>query len=108
MGLRLEEVLASAAGLPQVLSAPVAFGTVQLPPEGRAIVLGADCQTTGGYPVAGVVASVDHGRVAQLRPGDTIRFRLRDVNWARDTWRARERQLGQLGIAASAWWPENP
>jgi antagonist of KipI len=107
MGLRLEESLPSAAHLPPVLSAPVAFGTLQLPPDGKGIVLGADRQTTGGYPVAGVVASIDHGRLAQLRPGETLRFRLQDVDKAREAWRARERQLAQLRIAASAWWRED-
>jgi antagonist of KipI len=106
MGLRLEEALASAASLPQALSAPVVFGTVQLPPDGKAIILGADRQTTGGYPVVGVVASVDHARVAQLRPGERLRFHEMDLIEAREALLARERQFAQLRIAAAAWWRE--
>ena len=106
MGLRLEQALASAAVIPPILSASVAFGTLQLPPDGRGIILAADRQTTGGYPVAGVVASIDHGRLAQLRPGDVLRFRLSEIGEARAEWRARERQLSQLRIAAAAWWKE--
>lgn len=104
MGLRLEQSLMSAANLAQALSASVTFGTLQLPPDGRGIVLGADRQTTGGYPVAGVVASVDHGRLAQLRPGESVRFRIISASEARTAWLARERQFAQVQIAASAWW----
>lgn len=106
MGLRLEQALASAARLPQALSEPVAFGTVQLPPDGKCIVLGADRQTTGGYPVAGVVASVDHGRLAQLRPGETLRFRVTGFDEAHRAWQAREKQIAQLAIVAGAWWKD--
>lgn len=107
MGVRLEESLPSAANLPQVLSAPVVFGTLQLPPDGRGILLGADRQTTGGYPVAGVVAGIDHGRLAQARPGDRLRFRAAGLAEARAAWQSRERQLAQLRLAASVWWREN-
>lgn len=60
-----------ADGLP---SQPVCHGTVQVPPDGQPIVLGADRQTLGGYPVIAVVASADWPRLGQLRPGDEVRF----------------------------------
>ena len=106
MGLRLEEALSSAVSLPQSLSAAVVFGTVQMPPDGKAIILGADRQTTGGYPVVGVVASVDHARIAQIRPGERLRFQVMDVIEARAALLSRERQFAQLRIAAAAWWRE--
>ena len=56
------------------ISAPVAPGTVQLPPDGQPIVLLADAQTVGGYPRLGHVVAADLPRLAQLRPGDTVRF----------------------------------
>ncbi len=49
-------------------------GFIQVPPSGEAIVLLADAQTTGGYPSIGVVHPEDLGIVAQLRPGETLRF----------------------------------
>jgi antagonist of KipI len=45
-----------------------------LPPDGQPIVLLGDCGTIGGYPRIGHVASVDLPRLAQLRPGETMRF----------------------------------
>jgi antagonist of KipI len=37
-------------------------------------LLNVDHQTTGGYPVMGVVAQVDWPQVAQLAPGQQVRF----------------------------------
>ncbi|MEV5748601.1 biotin-dependent carboxyltransferase family protein [Actinoallomurus sp. NPDC052308] len=51
-------------------------GALQVPPNGLPIIFLADHPTTGGYPVAAVVASADLGRAAQLRPGQRVRFRL--------------------------------
>jgi biotin-dependent carboxylase-like uncharacterized protein len=52
-------------------------GAIQVPPDGRPIVLGPDAPVTGGYPVIGVVDRVGLDRAAQLRPGDTVRFSSR-------------------------------
>jgi allophanate hydrolase subunit 2 len=57
-----------------MLSHGVVFGAVQVPPDGLPIVLLADHQTTGGYPVVAVVISADHPRLGQLRPGATASF----------------------------------
>ena len=52
------------------------LGALQVPPSGQPILFLADHPVTGGYPVIAVVARADMGQAAQLRPGDTIRFRL--------------------------------
>jgi KipI family sensor histidine kinase inhibitor len=75
-GLRL-----SGAPLPRVRagelpSEGMITGALQVPPDGQPILLLADHQTTGGYPVLAVVHSADIGRAAQLRPGRLVRFRL--------------------------------
>jgi antagonist of KipI len=76
-GLRLEGTTLEGERAEQV-SAPVAPGTVQLPPDGRPIVLMADAQTVGGYPRLGHVIAADLPRLAQLCPGDTVRFEACD------------------------------
>ncbi|WP_059105520.1 biotin-dependent carboxyltransferase family protein [Shouchella shacheensis] len=58
-----------------LLSEAVAFGTIQVPPDGQPIVLMADRQTTGGYPRIAQVVAVDLGRLAQCRPKDEILFK---------------------------------
>ena len=58
----------------ELLSTAVTKGTVQLTPSGQLIILMSDCQTTGGYPRVAQVAAVDLPVLAQLKPGDKIRF----------------------------------
>ena len=57
-----------------LLSEAVPFGGVQVPPDGQPILLMADRQTTGGYPLIGVIISADLPRAGQLAPGDPVRF----------------------------------
>jgi biotin-dependent carboxylase-like uncharacterized protein len=52
----------------------VVMGALQVPPDGQPILLMADAQTTGGYPIAGVVIRTDLPLAAQLLPGDSLRF----------------------------------
>jgi antagonist of KipI len=58
----------------EMISEAVVTGTIQLPPDGQPIVLLADRQTTGGYPVIGHVISADRSAMAQRRPGDPLAF----------------------------------
>jgi biotin-dependent carboxylase-like uncharacterized protein len=53
-------------------------GAIQVPPNGLPVILGPDHPVTGGYPVAGVVVDADIDKVAQIRPGQTVR-----LHWAR-------------------------
>jgi antagonist of KipI len=99
MGYRLEGAPLSLRQPVELLSEGVTFGTVQLPPGGSPIVLMADAQTTGGYPRVGEVASVDLPLVAQLKPGDRLRFRLVSLEDAQALYLAREADLAQARAA---------
>jgi len=55
-------------------SEPTLPGALQVPPDGRPILLGPDAPVTGGYPVIAVVRASDLSAAAQLRPGDRVRF----------------------------------
>jgi len=57
-----------------ILSEAAPFGGVQVPPDGQPILLMADRQPTGGYPLIGVVISADLTLAGQLAPGDAVRF----------------------------------
>ena len=52
-------------------------GAIQVPPTGQPVILGTDHPVTGGYPVIGVVIDADTDRLAQVRPGQPVRFRWR-------------------------------
>jgi antagonist of KipI len=77
----------------ELLSEAVSFGTIQVPPGGQPIVLMADRQTTGGYPRIAEVASVDLHLVAQLRPGDGMRFELVSLAQAQALHLCREQEM---------------
>lgn len=76
VGLRLEgEPLGVVPDRGELPSEGALRGAVQLPPDGRPVVFGPDHPVTGGYPVVAVVADADTDRLAQLRPGEELRFR---------------------------------
>ncbi|MBP0625012.1 biotin-dependent carboxyltransferase family protein [Cupriavidus consociatus] len=74
MGYRLEGPALALSAPREMWSEAVAFGTVQVPPDGQPIVLMADRQTTGGYPKIAHVCAVDLPRLAQRMPGESVRF----------------------------------
>jgi len=76
MGYRLTDQRLELERREEMLSEGVIAGTVQLPPDGNPILLMADCAPTGGYPRIGHVISADLGIVAQLRPGQAVRFAI--------------------------------
>jgi biotin-dependent carboxylase-like uncharacterized protein len=74
VGMRLQgDPLSLVAGA-ELPSEGTVLGAVQLPPDGRPVVLLADHPTTGGYPVVAVVEEGDLWQCAQLRPGEPVRF----------------------------------
>ena len=93
-GYRLSGPAIARTGAADLLSEAMPWGGIQVPPDGSPILLMADRQTTGGYPLVGVVISADLSRAGQLAPGDSVRFEpvtlagaheaaLRQENWLR-------------------------
>jgi biotin-dependent carboxylase-like uncharacterized protein len=74
IGLRLDGARLDRARPDELLSEGIVPGAIQVPPDGRPILLLADHPTTGGYPVIAVVISEDQPIAAQLRPGQQLRF----------------------------------
>ena len=84
----------------EVVSSAVNFGTIQLLPGGQLTVLMADHQTTGGYPRLAHVISAHHSKLAQLKPGDTIRFRFVTMSTAEELLIKQHKHLVQLKNAS--------
>jgi biotin-dependent carboxylase-like uncharacterized protein len=82
---------------PRRLSSGTVWGALQIPPDGQPLLLLADRQTTGGYPIAAVVISADASRVAQLAPGDRCRFTLCSRREALAALLAMEQDILRLG-----------
>lgn len=74
MGFRLEGARLVQARAEARISDGTALGALQVPPDGQPILLMADRQTTGGYPIIAVVISADLHLAGQLLPGDTVSF----------------------------------
>lgn len=81
-GLRLNGTALSHAST-ELPSQGVLPGAVQVPPNGQPIILGWDGPVTGGYPIIAGVIRADWSRLAQLRPGDEVRFVTVELEAAR-------------------------
>ncbi|MGB8646466.1 MAG: biotin-dependent carboxyltransferase family protein [Anaerolineae bacterium] len=95
MGLRLAGArLDRAAG--EILSCGVTRGAIQVPAGGQPIILMADYQTTGGYPIIATVIRADLPRLAQKTAGDTIAFIAVDVVHARQAYQELEQLIRSI------------
>lgn len=86
MGIRL------AGGTPLVpprrqWSLGVVTGAIQVPPDGQPIVLMADRQTMGGYPLLGFIHPLDLARLAQCPAHHEVRFAPVELAVAQAEWR---------------------
>ncbi len=96
MGIRLEGPELKGINGNDIISDGIVFGSVQIPNSGKPIILMADHQTTGGYAKAATVISVDLSRLAQVRPGDKIRFVKTSVEQAEELAIAEKRYFENL------------
>jgi KipI family sensor histidine kinase inhibitor len=111
MGCRLEGPAIEHAGAADIISDWIPLGGIQVPGNGKPIILLADRQTTGGYTKIATVVGADIPKLAQLRPGDSVRFQAVTVEEAQRLHCATERDLGQwdgsltdLGVWGEAGW----
>lgn len=96
MGTRLDGAVLKLKEPREMVSQPVVFGSIQVPPNGQPIVLMSERQTIGGYPQIGHVISADLPLIARAWPGTVIRFREVTIDEARQAWFELQRDLGIL------------
>eukprot|EP00767_Chilomastix_cuspidata_P000966 gnl/Chilomastix_cuspidata/12835.p1 GENE.gnl/Chilomastix_cuspidata/12835~~gnl/Chilomastix_cuspidata/12835.p1 ORF type:complete len:102 (-),score=6.26 gnl/Chilomastix_cuspidata/12835:20-298(-) len=58
-----------------LVSEAIAFGSIQIPKDGKPIILLKERQTIGGYPKIGTVLNIDCFKLAQMKPGYKVRFK---------------------------------
>jgi biotin-dependent carboxylase-like uncharacterized protein len=80
----------------ELLSHGLLPGTVQVPPSGQPIVQMTEANTCGGYPKIAKVIAADLWRLAQLRPGQSVRFQRVEHADAVAALREQERELGRI------------
>lgn len=101
MGARLDGPELERIDATDLLSEAVAPGTLQIPPNGKPILLLGDCQTIGGYPKIAHVITVDLPIAAQLWAGDPVRFHEVSLARAQDFLREREEDFARFRIGLS-------
>ena len=75
MGCRLDGPPLQHLSGADIISDGMPLGGIQIPPDGKPIILLQGRQTMGGYTKIGTVIASDAARVAQLPPGGRLRFR---------------------------------
>lgn len=75
MGTSLDGPVVEARGKTDIVSDGIPPGGIQIPSDGKPIVMLADRQTTGGYAKIATVIGADLCPFAQLKPGDAVSFR---------------------------------
>lgn len=95
MGLRLlgPTLAHRDAASADIVSEAVTPGVIQVPGDGRPILLLADSQTVGGYPKIAVVIGGDLPRLAHCLPGTRLRFAATTLE---DALQARREQQARL------------
>lgn len=101
MGYRLNNIPLPVMSNEEIISSAVSFGTVQLLPDGKLIILMADHQTTGGYPRVAHIISAHHSKLAQMKAGDKIHFKLTDQQTAEELFIKQQQHLLQLQNACT-------
>jgi biotin-dependent carboxylase-like uncharacterized protein len=105
-GLRLDgPVIESRTGSYDIVSDAVVNGSVQVPGDGKPIVLLADRQPTGGYAKIATVITVDLPKLGQTAPGTKITFAPISVEESQQLLRDRSNRLlkPELGQAVDTF-----
>jgi antagonist of KipI len=101
MGTRLDGPELERNDNVDLVSEAVAPGTIQVPPNGKPIILLGDCQTIGGYPKIAHVITVDLPVAAQLCAGDRLRFEQISLADAHRLLFEREQELERFRMGLS-------
>ena len=95
-GFRTEGPAIEIAKGPGIITDPIPPGAIQVPGDGKPIVLLRDSQVTGGYAKIATVARVELDFLGQRMPGDTIRFKAIDRRTALEILHEEMVRLGKV------------
>ena len=90
MGMRLEGPKIENITDTNIKSEGLIKGVIQVPADGKPIIMLSDHGTIGGYPKIGVVISADYDKLVQLTPGSKIKFKEVDLSSAENLFRLYE------------------
>lgn len=93
MGIRLEGDSIELKDGADIISDGTVMGTVQIPSDGKPIILMSDRQTTGGYTKIATIIREDIAKIAQMGPMDKICFELVSIEEAQDLYEEFENKI---------------
>lgn len=96
LGARLEGVPLSLKAPLELMSHGIVPGCIQLPPSGQPVIQLQDANTCGGYPKIGVVIASDMRLLAQIKPGNTVRFEMCSVENALEIAKQESKKLSKI------------
>ena len=82
MGMRLDGKKLNNIKSENIKSEGLIKGVIQVPPDGKPIIMLSDHGTIGGYPKIGVIISADYDKLVQLPPMSKIKFKMIDITSA--------------------------
>ena len=97
MGCRIEREPIEHKGDGNINTDGISLGSIQVPANGKPIIMLADRQSTGGYAKIGTVISVDLPKIAQSQPGFKVRFIQVGLELAQSLY-IRELEIGRAHV----------
>lgn len=95
MGFRLQGENIAPMESADIISEPVALGSIQVPNDGNPIILLNDKQTVGGYTKIATVCAADLPILAQKKPNETIKFEWVTVATATEKLKEKEQAFNE-------------
>ena len=103
MGYRLScEPLKHISTGGNILSDATVFGSIQVPGDGKPIILMADRATSGGYTKIGSIISVDLPKLAQVTTGCKLRFIQVSIDLAQDLYIREQEYIRKLNSSINS------
>ena len=79
MGMRLNGYKLENLKNANIKSEGLVKGVIQVPPDGKPIIMLSDHGTIGGYPKFGAIISADYDKLVQLPPLSKVKFKLVNI-----------------------------
>ncbi len=96
MGYRLDGETIEHLDGADIISDGTAFGSIQVPANGKPLILMADRQTSGGYTKIATVISPDLPKLSQMGSGDEMVFEAVSLEGAHEIYREYEKAMAAI------------
>jgi len=96
MGMRLEGNILKNIVNTNIRSEGITKGAIQIPADGKPIILLTDHPTIGGYPKIANIISADYDLLIQKKPGTNISFKCIDLEEAEQLYKDRNKNISKI------------